>query len=163
MCDGEEGCRVASATTYYRTFTLCMRPDSGSIKLLDTPRQKLRRGGGLRKTNSWYKVLSGLLLRRRDFALASIRVFLVRRTGYKTLKIGVERKWELGRKEGIKIAGVTGIRAWKKSDRERGHRTKNILNLEESSQSQRFYRSGSASRVILVRFGRETSTGYTHC
>jgi hypothetical protein len=37
--------------------------------------------------------------------------------------------------EGIKIAGVTGIRAWKKRDRERGHRTKNIFNLEENSRS----------------------------
>ncbi len=44
---GREGYRVVSETIFCRSFTLCIWPDSEFTKLLDHPKQKLRRGGGL--------------------------------------------------------------------------------------------------------------------
>ncbi len=92
MCGGEGGCRVVSPTIYCRTFTLCMGPDSESIKLLDCPKTKSSTLpvsfslGAVRKTNSCHKVLSEILLRRRDFALPSTSL-LCSWTGNKTSKL----------------------------------------------------------------------------
>ncbi len=54
------GCGVLSPVGDHvlcRSLTLCTWPDSVTTKLLDHPKQKLRRGGGLRQINICRKVL----------------------------------------------------------------------------------------------------------
>ena len=45
---GGGGCWVLLETIFCRSLTFCIWPDSEPTKLLDRPKQKLRRGGGLR-------------------------------------------------------------------------------------------------------------------
>jgi hypothetical protein len=61
-----------------RDFSLCMAQIQSLQNCVATPRQKLRRGGGLRKINSYTaKSFSRLLLRRREFALPSLSLILL--------------------------------------------------------------------------------------
>jgi hypothetical protein len=49
---GEGGCWVVLETLFSRSYTLCFWPDSEPTKLLDHPKQKLRRGGDLSQINT---------------------------------------------------------------------------------------------------------------
>ena len=53
---GGGGCWVVLETIFCRSLTLCFWPDSEPTKLLDHPKQKPRRGGGLRQINTRRKV-----------------------------------------------------------------------------------------------------------
>ncbi len=53
---GGEGCWVVLETIFCMSLTLCIWPDSEPTKLLDQPKQKPRRGGGLRQINTCRKV-----------------------------------------------------------------------------------------------------------
>ncbi len=53
---GGGGHWVLLKTIFCRSFTLCIWPDSEPTKLLDHPRQKPRRGGGLRQINTYREV-----------------------------------------------------------------------------------------------------------
>ncbi len=49
-------CWVLLETVFCRSWTLCFWPDSEPTKLLDRPKQKTRRGEGLRQINTCRKV-----------------------------------------------------------------------------------------------------------
>ncbi len=54
--DFEAGVYQSLETKFCRSLTLCIWPDSEATKLLDHPKQKPRRGGGLRQINICRKV-----------------------------------------------------------------------------------------------------------
>jgi hypothetical protein len=54
----------------FRTFTLWMGPDSDSTKLPTTPRQQLRRGGGITKINSCRNDLFQVTFKTKRFCVA---------------------------------------------------------------------------------------------
>ncbi len=53
---GGEGCWVVLETIFCKSLTLCFWPGSETTKLLHHPKQKPRRGGGLRQINTCRKV-----------------------------------------------------------------------------------------------------------
>ncbi len=64
---------LSPETIFCRSFTLCIWPDSEPTKLLDHPKQKPRREGGLRQINTCRKVsLQVHFFRWRHFAFVSI-------------------------------------------------------------------------------------------
>jgi hypothetical protein len=65
-------------TIFCRSFTLCFWPDSEPTKLLDHPKQKPSRGGGLRQINTCLKVpLQVNFLRWQHFALPSMSLIFL--------------------------------------------------------------------------------------
>jgi hypothetical protein len=66
---------------FCESFTLSIWPNSEPTKLLDHPKQKLRRGGGLRQINTCHKVpLRVKFFRWRYFALPYFSTGLCNRT-----------------------------------------------------------------------------------
>ncbi len=70
---GGGGCRVLLETIFFRSWTLCIRPDSEPTKLPDHPQTKTEQGGGLGQINNCCKVpLQVIFFRWRIFALVSL-------------------------------------------------------------------------------------------
>ncbi len=68
---GGGGCCVLSETIFCRSLIPCIWPDSEHTKLLDHPKQKPRRGGGLIQINTCRKVpLQVSFFRWRHFGIA---------------------------------------------------------------------------------------------
>ncbi len=74
-CVRGRGFGVLLETIFCRTLTLCIWPDSEPTKLLHHPKQKLRRGRGLRQINTCGKVPFQVnFFRWRHFSLVSLYV-----------------------------------------------------------------------------------------
>ncbi len=73
------GCWVVLETIFCRSLTLYIRPDAEPTNLIDQPKQKPRRGGGLRQINTCCKVpLYVNFFRWRPFELLSISLIFLR-------------------------------------------------------------------------------------
>ncbi len=72
------GCWVMLETIFRSSLTLCIWPDSEPTKLLDHPKQKPRRGGGLRQINTCREVpLQVNIYKWRHFALPSMSLIFL--------------------------------------------------------------------------------------
>ncbi len=71
-------CWVLLDTIFWGSLTLCIWPDSEPTKLLDNPKQKPRRNGGLRRINICRQVpFQVKFFRWRHFALLSISLLFL--------------------------------------------------------------------------------------
>ncbi len=75
---GGGGCWVLLETIFCRSLTLCIWPDSEPTKLLDHPKQKLRRGGDLRQITCRKVPLLVNSFRWRHFAFLFISLIFLR-------------------------------------------------------------------------------------
>ncbi len=83
---GEGGSWVVLETIYCRFFTLCIGPDSDSTKLLDHPKTKTKTLERMGHQTNKHETIAKKLLRRRDFALPSIRLISTMEWERKTCK-----------------------------------------------------------------------------
>jgi len=74
---GGGGFWVLLEIMFCRSLTFCIWPDSEPTKLLDYPKQKPRRGGGLRQINTC-RPFTCKFFRWRHFALLSISLIFLR-------------------------------------------------------------------------------------
>ncbi len=78
MEGGDVGCWVVLETLFYMSLTLCIWLASEPTKLLDHPKQKPKRGGGLKQINTCDKVpVQVNFVRWRHFALLSISLIFL--------------------------------------------------------------------------------------